>query len=126
MASAADLIPSVEAYLEANGLSKTLSAMKAEAKAKNMTPSKKVVMITRRVPTKARASHTHTHTLVKDHCNFQFSFPNLQLFFFFFWFFFSIDRAKEVRRRVSQRKARADAIPDMSNPFPLARLHPSG
>lgn len=42
MATAADLVPAVEAYLEANGLSKTLSAMKAESRAKNMTPSKKV------------------------------------------------------------------------------------
>ena len=41
-ASAADLVPAVEAYLEANGLKDTLSAMKAEAKAKNMTPSKTV------------------------------------------------------------------------------------
>jgi hypothetical protein len=42
MASAADLVPAVEAYLEANGLTTTLSAMKAESKAKKMTPSKKV------------------------------------------------------------------------------------
>ena len=41
-ANAADLVPAVEAYLEANGLKETLSAMKAEAKAKNMTPSKTV------------------------------------------------------------------------------------
>ena len=41
-ASAADLVPAVEAYLEANGLKETLSAMKAEAKAKKMTPSKTV------------------------------------------------------------------------------------
>lgn len=42
MASAADLVPAVEAYLEANGLTTTLSAMQAESKAKKMTPSKKV------------------------------------------------------------------------------------
>jgi hypothetical protein len=41
-ANAADLVPAVEAYLEANGLKETLSAMKAEAKAKKMTPSKTV------------------------------------------------------------------------------------
>ena len=41
-ANAADLVPAVEAYLEANGLEETLSAMKAEAKAKKMTPSKTV------------------------------------------------------------------------------------
>ena len=41
-ANAADLVPAVEAYLEANGLKDTLSAMKAEAKKKNMTPSKTV------------------------------------------------------------------------------------
>ena len=41
-ASAADLVPAVEAYLEANGLSATLKALKSEASAKKMTPSKSV------------------------------------------------------------------------------------
>jgi hypothetical protein len=41
-ANAADLVPSVEAYLEANGLSATLKALKSEASAKKMTPSKSV------------------------------------------------------------------------------------
>lgn len=41
-AMAADLVPSVEAYLEANGLSDTLKALKSEASAKKMTPSKSV------------------------------------------------------------------------------------
>ena len=41
-ASAADLIPAVEAYLESNGFTKTLSSMKSEAAAKKMTPSKAV------------------------------------------------------------------------------------
>jgi len=41
-AIAADLVPSVEAYLEANGLSDTLKALKSEASAKKMTPSKSV------------------------------------------------------------------------------------
>ena len=39
-AMAADLVPSVEAYLEANGLSDTLKALKSEASAKMTTPSK--------------------------------------------------------------------------------------
>ena len=41
-AMAADLVQSVEAYLEANGLSDTLKALKSEASAKKMTPSKSV------------------------------------------------------------------------------------
>ena len=53
-ANAADLVPAVEAYLEANGLKETLSAMKAEAKAKKMTPSKTVRarLAIRRAPTR--------------------------------------------------------------------------
>ena len=58
-ANAADLVPAVEAYLEANGLKETLSAMKAEAKAKNMTPSKTVRGDPRgRAPRFARAART--------------------------------------------------------------------
>jgi hypothetical protein len=39
-AQPADLVPAVEAYLAANGLNDTLSALKSEAKKKNLTPSK--------------------------------------------------------------------------------------
>jgi hypothetical protein len=55
-ANAADLVPAVEAYLEANGLKETLSAMKAEAKAKKMTPSKTVRarLAIRRAPTETK------------------------------------------------------------------------
>jgi len=55
-ANAADLVPAVEAYLEANGLKETLSAMKAEAKAKKMTPSKTVRArrTSRRAPTETK------------------------------------------------------------------------
>ena len=56
-ANAADLVPAVEAYLEANGLEETLSAMKAEAKAKKMTPSKTV----RARLHEARASRRQRH-----------------------------------------------------------------
>ena len=56
-ANAADLVPAVEAYLEANGLEETLSAMKAEAKAKKMTPSKTV----RARLDEARASRRQRH-----------------------------------------------------------------
>ena len=60
MASAADLVPAVEAYLEANGLQKTLSAMKTEAKAKNMTPSKKVRRRVPPLPPITRAHHAQS------------------------------------------------------------------
>jgi hypothetical protein len=45
-ANAADLVPAVEKYLAANGLSETLSAMKAETKRKNLTPGKTVRGVT--------------------------------------------------------------------------------
>lgn len=57
-ANAADLVPAVEAYLEANGLKETLSAMKAEAKAKKMTPSKTVRA---RTDTSRRAPRDERH-----------------------------------------------------------------
>jgi hypothetical protein len=38
-AQPADLVPAVEAYLAANGLNDTLSALKSEAKKKNLTPT---------------------------------------------------------------------------------------
>ena len=59
-AMAADLVPSVEAYLEANGLKETLSAMKAEAKAKKMTPSKTVRA---RLDISARADRDETRDI---------------------------------------------------------------
>lgn len=52
----ADLVPAVEAYLESNGLTKALSAMQAETKAKNMTPSKKVRRARRVQPRARRAA----------------------------------------------------------------------
>jgi hypothetical protein len=59
-ANAADLVPAVEAYLEANGLKDTLSAMKAEAKAKKMTPSKTVRA---RLDISARADRDETRDI---------------------------------------------------------------
>lgn len=78
MASAADLVPAVEAYLEANGLQKTLAAMKAEAKAKNLTPSKKVRPLLTR-----KHTHAHFHRTLRVGGGFFFSFKAKSLCTFF-------------------------------------------
>lgn len=89
MASAADLVPAVEAYLEANGLQKTLAAMKAEAKAKNLTPSKKVrPLLTRK--------HTHAHF-----------HRTLRVGGGFFFFFFSRPRACAP---IEQKNEKVDGV----------------